>query len=170
MKKILTTLTLFLLCFTSNLSAQQDTTWAKFNWLVGDWIGEGDGAPGQGSGWFSFHPDLDGNILVRNNHAEYPAMNNKPKTIHDDLMIVYPGYSGQSDKAIYFDNEGHIINYIISYSEKAIVFTSSNVQNMPVFRLTYNSLENETINVKFEMSQAGEKFMTYTEGKCRKKK
>jgi hypothetical protein len=35
--------------------------------------------------------------------------------------------------------------------------------------LTYTLLEKETINVKFEMSQDGEKFTTYTEGKCKKR-
>ena len=41
---------------------------------------------------------------------------------------------------------------------------------IPVFRLTYTLLDNETINTKFEMSQDGEKFTTYIEGKSKKVK
>lgn len=38
----------------------------------------------------------------------------------------------------------------------------------PIFRLTYSLLGNGTINTKFEMSQDGEKFMVYIEGKSKK--
>ena len=88
-------------------------------------------------------------------------------------MIIYPDYSGNPAKAIYFDNEGHIINYSIMYDDKSIVFTSGWIPDVPVFRLTYSLLENETINTKFEISQDGDKFTTYIEGiskKIRKRK
>ncbi len=149
---------------------QQDTTWSTWNWLIGDWVGEGSGTPGHGAGWFSLRPELNGKILIRKNHAEYPATKDKPEIIHDDMMIVYRDDSGQPDRAIYFDNEGHTINYAIANSGKTIVLTSVKRQNAPVFRLTYVSLDSETVDVKFEMSQDGKKFITYTEGTCRKKK
>ena len=148
---------------------QQNSTWGKWNWVIGDWAGEGSGQPGKGGGTFSLKPDLGDKILIRKNHSEYPATENRPATIHDDLMIVYSDFTGNPSKAIYFDNEGHTINYAITYPEKSIVLTSDKTPNMPVFRLTYTLLEKETINVKFEMSQDGEKFTTYTEGKCKKR-
>lgn len=170
MKTTILALAILLLTSTSMSSGQQDSTWQKWNWLVGDWIGEGSGAPGQGSGWFSLQPDLDRKVLIRKNHSEYPATKDKPRIIHDDLMIVYLDNAGQPSKAIYFDNESHTINYAITYLEKSIIFTSSKAQNIPVFRLSYTSLDNETIGVKFEMSRDGETFRTYTEGKCTRKK
>ena len=103
--------------------------------------------------------------MVRKSHSEYPATDKKPKVIHDDLMVIYLDYSGTPSKAIYFDNEGHTINYSISYADKSIVFTSAKITNIPVFRLTYILLDNETIDTKFEMSQDGIQFMTYIEGK-----
>jgi len=48
-----------------------------------------------GNRFFSF--DLDRNILVRQSHSEYPATPDNPGTIHDDLMIVYPDYTGEPD-------------------------------------------------------------------------
>ena len=110
----------------------------------------------------------DEKILIRKSHSEYPQAENKPAVIHEDLMIVYPDPTGKQSKAIYFDNEGHIINYTIAYFDKSITFTSHKILNVPIFRLTYTLLDKETVNTKFEMSQDGEKFTTYIEGKSQK--
>jgi len=163
-------LTLSLIGFFATGYGQQDSMWDKWEWLTGEWIGEGSGQPGAGGGIFSFQFELDERILVRRSHSEYPATENKPKIIHDDVMIVYPDNEGKATKAIYFDNEGHTINYIITYSEKLIILTSEKTPKVPIFRLTYKQLENEIVNTKFEMSQDGENFMTYIEGKSRRTK
>lgn len=149
---------------------QQSDPFESWKWLLGEWVGEGNGQPGKGSGEFSLFPDLDNKILVRKNHSEYPATKDKPKIIHDDLMVVYLDFSGNPNKAIYFDNENHVINYNISYSANSIILTSEKIPNVPVFRLTYASVEKELINVKFEMSQDGENFTVYSEGKCERRK
>jgi hypothetical protein len=154
----------------SIMSAQQKTTWGKWDWLIGDWKGEGAGQPGQGSGTFSFYFDLDKNIITRKSHSEYPATESKPKLIHDDLMIVYLDISGSPNKAIYFDNEGHTISYTITYSDRSIVLTSDKILNTPVFRLVYTLLDSETVNTRFEMSQDGDKYIPYVEGKSKKVK
>ena len=151
-----------------NCFAQPKPDWKKWNWLAGEWTGEGSGQPGKGGGIFSFNYDLDKNILVRKSHSEYPATSDKPAVIHDDLMIIYADFAGNPTKAIYFDNEGHTINYAIVYADKSIVLTSEKNLHLPVFRLTYTLLENNTINTKFEMSQDGDVFMTYVEGKSTK--
>lgn len=147
---------------------QQNSTWGQWNWLMGNWIGQGSGQPGQGGGTFSFSLDLDKKILVRKSHSEYPAEDHQQATIHDDLMIVYLDHTGNPSNAIYFDNEGHTINYQIAYSDKSIVLTSKKKPNVPIFRLTYTKLDHETIDTKFEMSQDGMKFITYIEGESRK--
>jgi len=157
-----------LFSITSLTFGQQSSTWDNWKWLTGEWIGEGNGKPGQGGGTFSFKLDLDQKVLVRKAHSEYAASGNKPKIVHDDLMIIYPDHSGVASKAIYFDNEGHTINYSITYADKSIIFTSDRIAGVPVFRLTYLLLENQTIDVKFEMSQDGVKFMTYVEGKSKR--
>src|SRR5260370_6189124 len=77
--------------------------------LVGNWTGEGGGEPGQGSGSFTFAPDLQGKILVRKNVAEYPPSNGKPAYRHDDLMVVYHDYAARRLRAIYFDSEDHAL-------------------------------------------------------------
>jgi hypothetical protein len=150
--------------------AQETSSLDKWNWLIGKWKGEGNGKPGQGNGTFTFKQDLDKKIIVRKSHSVYPATANKPQIIHDDLMIVYLDYKGNASKAIYFDNEGHTIHYSITYSDKSIILTSDKIPNVPIFRLTYTLLENNMVNTKFEMSQDGEKYTTYIEGKSKKSK
>lgn len=135
---------------------------------MGEWRGEGSGQPGTGSGIFTFKTDLNGKILVRKAHTDYPATSAIPATIHDDLLIVYLDHSGNPSKAIYFDNEGHTINYSITYTEQSIVLQSEKIPHIPVFRLTYTSLGKDVIDTKFEMSQDGVKFVTYIKRKSKK--
>jgi len=120
----------FSLCF------GQSTVWTKFNWLMGEWVGEGFGQPRQGNGSFTFSYNLHKKILVRKAHTSFPKTENKPATVHEDLMIIYPDAAGIPSKAIYFDNEGHTIEYTVVCADKSITFTSNKSPNVPVFRLT----------------------------------
>jgi len=168
--KLLTLLTILFLSFP--LFAQQNSnTWEKLDFLIGNWKGEGNGKPGQGEGTFSFKLDLDKNILVRISHSEYPASEGKPTTVHNDLLIIYRNYTGVPNRAIYFDNENHVINYSITYTNnKDIVFTSDKIPNVPTFRLTYSIIDDVTVNTKFEISKDGENFFTYIEGESKRVK
>lgn len=148
----------------------ENSPWDKWIWLIGEWKGEGNGQPGQGDGTFTFYNDLDGKVLIRKSHTAFPANGNKPAFAHDDLMIVSLDYAGNPAKAIYFDNEGHTIQYAISYGANAVILQSEKIANIPVFRLTYTSLDSQTVGVKFEMSGDGMKFITYLEGKSTKVK
>ena len=169
MKKSITLIIAFFFVITAGFS-QNTPDWGKWNDLIGNWTGEGNGKPGQGSGLVNFSFDLDQKILVRKNHAEFPATATTPKVVHDDLMIIYPDFSGQPTSAVYFDNEGHTINYVVTYTTNSIVLTSAQIKDVPVFRLTYTLLEPGLVNTKFEMSQDGKNFMTYVEGKSMKTK
>jgi hypothetical protein len=149
---------------------QTKVNWDKWNFLTGTWAGEGNGQPGQGSGSFTFAPDLDQHIMVRKNHAEFPATSDRPAVTHDDLLIVYAGQGENPTGAVYFDNEGHVISYTVEYAGNNVVLTSEKKENMPVFRLSYLPVDAVTVNVKFEMSQDGVNFSTYLEGKSKKVK
>ena len=108
----------------SNLFSQEpNSTWDQLNYLTGNWIGEGSGSPGTGSGCFSFKYELDKNIMIRKSHSEYPGKKENTVIIHDDLMIIYIKDKDIPGKAIYFDNEGHVINYSIQFPDDSnIVF------------------------------------------------
>lgn len=152
------------------VNGQNNSSWFQWNWLIGSWIGEGEGQPGTGGGTFSFALDLDENIIVRKSHSEYPAQDKEATIIHKDLLIVYANPETNLPDAIYFDNEGHVIKYQVAYAENSIVLTSERDPGFGVFRLSYNLLDRETINTKFEISQDGINYMTYIEGKSKKTK
>jgi hypothetical protein len=149
----------------------KDTTWAKWNFLIGNWEGDGNGKPGKGNGAFSFKTDLDDNILVRKSSTIFPKTQDKAVLVHDDLLIIYPDTTGIPSKAIYFDNEGHVLNYTITYTDSSIVLTSDVVPDLARFRLSYIKIDSKKVNVRFEMALPPEqnKFMTYIEEKATKK-
>jgi hypothetical protein len=144
--------------------------WEKWNILIGEWVGEGSGQPGQNGGKFSFQTDLDGKILVRKSHTVFPASANSVEKTHDDLLIIYQGSGDSTQEAIYFDNEGHTIKYKISFTDKSIVFTSDIDVNAPRFRLTYTTIDIKTVNISFEMAspESPNDFKMYLSGKANK--
>jgi hypothetical protein len=165
--KIISVILLLTIC--QLVKGQQSVAiWDKWNHLIGEWVGEGSGQPGQNEGTFSFKTDLDGKILVRKNHTVFPATANSPAKVHDDLLIVYPGASGDPQEAIYFDNEGNIIKYKVSFTDNSVLLISDVSANVPRFRLSYVTIDSKTVNMTFEMAtpQAPEEFRMYLSGKA----
>lgn len=144
--------------------------WGPLQFLVGDWTGGGGGGPGQGGGDFSFTPDLQGKILVRRSFADYPATKEKPAYRHDDLMIVYRESPTADLRADFYDNEGHVIRYLVQpSSDKQIVFVTPPGAPGPRFRLTYKSAGPDQLAGKFEIAPPGKDFATYLEWTARRK-
>jgi hypothetical protein len=162
-----------LLIFSQLLYGQQTKNqWEKWNYLIGEWVGEHNGQSGEGEGRFSFQTDLGGNILVRKSHTVFPATDKSAAIVHDDLLIIYPGSADNDPEAIYFDNEGHTIKYKVSYTDKSIILTSGITPNETRFRFTYAKIEDKSVNASFEMAhpQAPEEFKMYLSGKAFKVK
>ena len=140
--------------------------------LVGSWRGEGSGQPGTGNGRDAFRFDLDGRVLVRRSHAEYPPSAGRPAVVHDDLMVVYPAPDGRALEAVYFDNEGHVIRYegAVSPDGRRAVFTSAARPGAPRFRLTYAAISPDLVDVTFEIAPPGapEAFKPYVSGRSRR--
>lgn len=144
--------------------------WDSLRFLQGDWIGEGGGQPGQASaGGFSFHPELDGKILVRRNRSEYPATKEHPAGVHEDLMVVYPGAEGKPARAVYWDNEGHVIQYTVSADGKSAVFLSEADAAGMRYRLSYAATGASAVSIRFEVAPPGKAFQVYVEASARRK-
>jgi hypothetical protein len=161
-----------LACFAvaSPLAAQAPDPWSDFRFLVGKWEGVGKGAPGTGGGTFTFELALDGSVLVRRSHSEYPATKDRPAAVHDDLMLIYR--EGAGTHAIYFDNEKHVIHYAVTITPapRLITFTSPAVPNSPRYRFTYRVVDNDTVNARFEMAPPDktDAFGLYIEGDAKR--
>jgi hypothetical protein len=144
--------------------------WDNWQFLLGEWIGEGGGVPGQGSGLQVFHLDLQKQVLLRKNHVDFPATSERPAFSHDDLIVIYTDPSG-SMRAIYFDNEGHVTPYSVSASPDDIVMVSDPEPDASRFRTTFLSGKNGTLINRFEITPPGdpEAFQMYVEGTSKRK-
>jgi hypothetical protein len=149
-----------LLLAAAALSAQDKPNWESWHFLIGDWVGEGTGDPESGKGGFKFELQLDQQILVRQNRAEYPATKDKPALSHQDLMVIYPEGSGW--RAVYFDNEGHVIRYAVEFrADGGATFTSADPAPAPRFQLTYTKLTTNTVGIEFAIAPTGKPFTPY---------
>jgi hypothetical protein len=170
-----------LICVILGLSAtdsfaQQSPTvpnWDAFRFLVGDWVGDGAEVPGNATGGFSFTFDLQGQVLVRKNYANYPATRDRPAFSHDDLMVVYQEPGGKQSKASYFDSEGHVIQYVVNFSEDrgTLTFLSDPMPAAPRFRLSYIKKEPDVLALQFDIAPPGkpEAFSKYISATARRK-
>jgi len=149
-------------------AAEDSNRWDPYRFLVGDWVGEGSGKPGTGTGQCSFAFDLQGKIMVRKNLAEYPTAQGRPVSKHEDLMVIYWDERSKSMHAVYFDSEDHVINYKTKLSDdkQTLTFVSVPLEGSPRFRLSYSKLPQGALRINFEIAPPGQPdgFKTYVEG------
>lgn len=158
-----------LFCLAQAQSSITNDPWASFQFLLGSWSGTGSGQPGEvvaGSTSFSF--DLRKNILVRKNRAELaPKPGEAEGTTHEDLIIIYRQPGESRFWAIYFDNEGHVINYRVSFPAKqqSVIFETDALEKGPRFRFIYELGPDGLLSNEFLIAAPGGEFKTYTKGK-----
>jgi hypothetical protein len=110
---------------------------------------------------------------MRTNHADLAATGTQPAHVHDDLMMIYPGATSAQARAMYWDNEGHVIEYSASWSADGNVLTFLSKSGAgPQFRLTYKKLDTDRLSVNFEIAPPGQTaaFKSYTSGVIRRQK
>jgi len=156
---------LFFLVITSTYVQSQapsphKPSWQQLQFLIGAWVSTGPTQLGEGHGEFSFERQLNDYVVVRRSFAEYksgPAAGSR----HDDLMVIYADPPNASPYAIYFDSEGHVIRYNVSFpAASAAVFESESTQPGPRFRLSY-VLDGKVLKGKFEVASPGADYKTY---------
>jgi hypothetical protein len=173
-RHIVLCLTLVIAVVPCSARQTQANDWDTLRFLIGDWVGEGGGQPGQASGGaFSFSSDLQGKVLIRRSYAEYPPSKDKPASRHDDLMVVHRDPAGNGIRAMYFDNEGHVIQYSVTVSQdqRTLTFLSEPAPSAPRFRLIYNKVSEDSLSFEFDIAPPGkpDSFSKYIEGKAHRK-
>jgi hypothetical protein len=152
--------TILALLFTSWLAGQTTapalTNWDALKFLEGTWLAQTPGsASGPAvSGTYDFKKELGGHILARHSSSDGCKGPSDFDCDHHDLLYVFQDAPGQPLKAIYFDNEGHVIHYDVSVPEPETVVFLSNGPG-PKFRLTYQ-LKNSRMSGKFQMQVPGQ--------------
>jgi len=136
-----------------------DSALKKLEFLLGKWTGtasEKDTPLGAGQGGFSFEAELNQKIIVRHNQAAYDS-----GVRHDDLMVIYLDAPNDTPRAIYFDTEGHVIRYNLTFpAPNRVTFESDGTQPGPRYRLTY-WLSGRALDGKFEVAPPGAEYKTY---------
>lgn len=122
------------------------------------WEANTKGAAGvKASGTYTFRRELGGHVLVR--HSTSEAGCKGPATFdceHGDVLYVYVDAPGLPLKAIYFDNEGHVIHYNVSTPDaSSVMFLSETSRPGPQFRLTYE-LKDAVVSGKFQVRMPGQ--------------
>ena len=165
---------LLLPAFAGAQQTKPPDVWAPYKFLVGTWTAEGHGEPGKGKGGFSFRFELQGKILVRRNHLEFPATPQRPAFTHEDLLVVYRDADTTPNRAIYFDSEGFVIHYTAAFSEegKVLTFLSDAGPQASSQRLTYVQNGDGMLKVKFELAPPSKPgaFVTHVEGVAHREK
>jgi len=136
-----------------------DSAWKKLEFLLGKWTGiagEKDTPLGAGQGGFSFELELNRKIIVRHNQAAYDS-----GAKHDDLMVIYLDAPNDTPHAIYFDSEGHVIRYSLTFpAPNRVTFESDGAQPGPRYRLSYR-LNGQVLDGKFEVAPPGAEYKSY---------
>jgi hypothetical protein len=131
---------------------------AKWRFLVGEWSGEAGGEPGSGRMSCSFRFDLHEHVLVRRSQTAFAASGGTPAGVHDDLMVIYPAAEDDQPRAVYFDSQGHTIDYaslVWSADGDDLTFVSKASPASPRFRLAYKKIDAQTISTSFEIAPPG---------------
>jgi hypothetical protein len=170
--KRLVLLGLLMLCCQTALAQPPAQNLDSLKFLQGKWIGEGTNESVAGAGFFTFEPDLQNKVLVRKNHAEYPAANGRPAAIHDDVMIVFADAAAKQVRGFYTDSEGNTINYIVSISSdgKRVVFLSDPRDAGTRYRLTYVLTQPGRMTLTFESAPPDkpDQFKQFIEGRVQR--
>ncbi len=146
--------------------------WDGWNFVLGTWEGEGGGEPGQGTGGFTFAPELDGRILVRRSFTEFPPHEGRPAFRHDDLIIVDRDPAGAAH-ATYWDNEGHRIDYdvTVSGSPRTITFLTRERPGAERIRFIYWDRGPGRLEYTFDLAAPdAPAFTTHVRGTARRVK
>jgi hypothetical protein len=167
-------LSFFAAAWLTMASAGADTPdWSDWKFLMGEWVADGDTLPPKTTGGFTLSTDLQGAVLVRKNKAIIPVPGRDQPTIHEDLMVIRPGLTILRPKATYYDSDGHVIEYNVSFNENrtAVTFLSDAPTGEPQYRLTISKAEDEHLAVKFEMATPSNPgvFMVYVTGTVKRK-
>jgi hypothetical protein len=137
-------------------SSQPADAWHPLSFLEGAWQAKtGEGSAAKVTGTYTFAKELKGHILAR--HSTVAGCTG-PETFdceHGDLLYVFEEAPGRPLKAIYFDNEGHVIHYGLSTPDATTVIFLSEPGPGPRFRLSYH-LEGAVMYGKFQMQMPGQ--------------
>ena len=151
---------------------QSADPWSTLRFLLGTWEArtQGGSAGAAAAGTYTFQLELKSHVLARHSSGAGCKGPADFDCEHGDLLYLYQDAAGQPLKAIYFDNEGHVIHYdVTTPAPNTAVLVSPASPNGPQFRLIYE-LKGPAMVGKFQLRIPGKsEFRSYLEWAGEKK-
>lgn len=140
--------------------------WSTLRFLLGTWEArtQGGSAGAAVAGTYTFQLEFRNHVLARHSSSAGCKGPADFDCEHGDLLYVYQESAGKPLKAIYFDNEGHVIHYeVTTPAPNTAVLVSAASPIGPQFRLTYE-LKGSVMAGKFQIRMPGQSgFQSYLE-------
>ena len=131
--------------------------WAPLAFLEGTWAAKATRPDGVAvDSAYLFRRELKGHVMAR--RAVSTTACAGPASFdcdHSDELIVYQEQPGQPLKALYVDNEGHVIHYVVSTPAPDDAVFLSEAAAGPRFRLEYK-LDHGVMVGKFQLQLPGQ--------------
>lgn len=117
----------------------------RLSFLLGTWTARTVAATSNGAvvtGTCSFSLDLNSHAIRRTSSADACSGPGSLDCNHHDQLTIYSERTERGDdglRALYLDNEGHVIHYEVSTpSADTVTFLSTGPGNAPRFKLVYH--------------------------------
>jgi len=140
--------------------------------LIGNWAGDGGGQPGATAGTTSYRFEVGERAIIRTNRAVVAAAAGRPAGVHEDLLVIYAGAKPGEARALYVDNEDHVIHYAAVWSAdgKTLTFVSDAQPGAPRFRMTYRIQTADQHALEFAIAPPGspDAFTPYVSGSLKR--
>ena len=171
MKRLLMAVLILLPAMAFGQSGAAPDPFKALSFLEQNWEANTNGYGGvKSTGTYTFRRELGGHILARRSTSDVTCKGPTDFDCgHGDMLYVYQDAPGQPLKAIYFDNEGHVIHYQVSAQSGQATFLSEPGPG-PRFRLSYRGVGADQVVTTFEVAPPDhpEGFVKYLEGSSKR--
>lgn len=148
--------------------------WAPVRFLVGEWRGESDGEPGQGTVQRSYRFVLQGRFLHEQSVSTYPPQTKNAKgEVHEHWSFFSRDRGRHAIVLRQFHQEGFVNQYLMSpsSSKDRVVFESEALENAPPgwkARETYEIVSRDEFVETFEIATDGTAYEVYSKARFKR--
>lgn len=149
-------------------TSQKEDIWRPFEFLIGDWQGQGHGEPGTANYErqyrFIFNKKF---IEIRNKSSWVPTPQNPQGEVHEDLGYISYDKARKTHVLRQFHIEGFVNQYALESisTDGKIVFISEAIENIPPgwrARETYQKLAEDQFSETFDLAPPDKGFELYS--------
>jgi hypothetical protein len=152
----------------------KDDPWRAVRFLVGDWEGESDGQPGQGTLKRSYRFVLGSRFLHEQNVSTYPPQpKNEKGEVHEHWSLFSVDRARKTIVFRQFHQEGFVNQYVMlpETEPNTVVLETEALENVPSgwkARESYTLVSADEFVETFELAQAGGSYQVYSRSRLKR--